>query len=245
MKRSFLPDFSAFDLWDDVIKPAFLGIGVTIVTLGPTIALVGFMLWHIFAGAPPASQNAQLKSLTTQDFNEMVATHDENKKSEEIAKKIQAMNSTAQMADPVQQVEQNTSPAVIMARLLTVPGWLIAGIFLSILWAFLYYPMAIAVAGYTESFKATINPLIGLDTMRRMGGTYARAFGMYMVLQVIGIVLIVIVSVLTAPFNLPMIGNLPGTFLNGVLTFYLNLVIACLMGLALFKSADRLGIATD
>jgi len=40
-------------------------------------------------------------------------------------------------------------------------------------------------------------------------------------------------------------GNLPALFIDGSLTFYFNLVIACILGLSLFKCADRLGIAVD
>ncbi|HEX8285448.1 MAG TPA: hypothetical protein VF588_18985 [Pyrinomonadaceae bacterium] len=32
---------------------------------------------------------------------------------------------------------------------------------------------------------------------------------------------------------------------RGIVTFYTSLVIACVLGLALFKSADRLGIEID
>jgi hypothetical protein len=41
---------------------------------------------------------------------------------------------------------------------------------------------------------------------------------------------------------MPFVGNLPGKFVGGVFTFYTSLVIACVLGLALFKSADRFGI---
>ena len=33
--------------------------------------------------------------------------------------------------------------------------------------------------------------------------------------------------------------------MGGIVTFYFNLVIACLLGLALYKSADRLDLVTD
>jgi uncharacterized membrane protein len=105
--------------------------------------------------------------------------------------------------------------------------------------------MALAVAGYTESFGSVINPLVGLDTIRRMGGTYFKAFGMVLVIQMVGFVVAVIVAMITAPFALPFFGNLPATFIDGSLTFYFNLVIACILGLSLFKCADRLGISTE
>jgi hypothetical protein len=112
-------------------------------------------------------------------------------------------------------------------------------------WAIFYYPMALAVAGYTESFGSVVNPMVGLDTIRRMGLTYFKAFGMVLVIQVVGFVLAVIVAVITAPMALPFLGNLPAMFIDGALTFYFNLVIACLLGLSLYKCADRLGINVD
>jgi hypothetical protein len=44
---------------------------------------------------------------------------------------------------------------------------------------------------------------------------------------------------------MPFVGNLPGKFVGGAVTFYSSLVLACVLGLALFKSADRLGIELD
>jgi hypothetical protein len=40
-------------------------------------------------------------------------------------------------------------------------------------------------------------------------------------------------------------GNLFGNFINATFTFYFNLVVACILGLSLFKCADRLGIQLD
>ncbi len=50
---------------------------------------------------------------------------------------------------------------------------------------------------------------------------------------------------ITAPVALPFFGNLPAMFIDGSVTFYFNLVIACVLGLSLYKCADRLGISTS
>ena|GEM_PF-4825084 len=52
-------------------------------------------------------------------------------------------------------------------------------------------------------------------------------------------------AVVTSPFALPFVGNLVGSFINATFTFYFNLVVACILGLSLFKCADRLGINVD
>jgi hypothetical protein len=90
-----------------------------------------------------------------------------------------------------------------------------------------------------------VNPLVGLDTIRRMGTTYFKAFGMVILVQVISFVAGMIIFIVTSPLTLPFMGNLVGNFINAIFTFYFNLVIACILGLSLFKCADRLGINVD
>ena len=112
-------------------------------------------------------------------------------------------------------------------------------------WALFYYPMALTVAGYTQSFGSVLNPLVGLDTIRRMGVTYFKGFAMVVVVQLVAFLIGGVISVITAPFALPFMGNLVGNFINATFMFYFNLVVACILGLSLFKCADRLGIAVD
>lgn len=106
-------------------------------------------------------------------------------------------------------------------------------------WGVFYYPMALTVAGYTQSLESVINPLVGLDTIRRMRSTYFKAFAMVLAVQLIAL------GVGATPFAVPFMGNWFGTFINATLTFYFNLVIACILGLSLFKCADRLDIIID
>src|SRR5437016_3539210 len=97
----------------------------------------------------------------------------------------------------------------------------------------------------TQSAGAVINPMIGLDTIRRMGATYFKASGMVLLVQAVGLIVGVVISVITAPLAVPFFGNLPGTFIDATIAFYFNLVIACLLGLSLFKCGERLGINVD
>jgi len=66
-----------------------------------------------------------------------------------------------------------------------------------------------------------------------------------LLLQTVSFIVAVIVAIVTAPFALPFVGNLPAKFIDGSVTFYFNLVIACLLGLSLHKCADRVGISVD
>jgi hypothetical protein len=40
-------------------------------------------------------------------------------------------------------------------------------------------------------------------------------------------------------------GNIVANFISATFSFYFNLVVACILGLSLFKCADRLGISVD
>ncbi|HYP54371.1 MAG TPA: hypothetical protein VEQ42_12560, partial [Pyrinomonadaceae bacterium] len=66
LDKNFLPDFSEMSIWDDIVVPIFLGLGVTIVTIGPTVLLVVALLFGWFGtsrtplptplAAPPAQE---------------------------------------------------------------------------------------------------------------------------------------------------------------------------------------------
>src|SRR5262249_52431573 len=51
VNRSFMPDFSAFSMWDDFAVPLGLGIGIVIVTWGPIIVLTLVLVFGVFASA--------------------------------------------------------------------------------------------------------------------------------------------------------------------------------------------------
>ena len=255
LNRSFMPDFSEFSPWDDLVMPLFLGIGITIVTWGPIIALVIALLFGVMSGpgAPkivPGQEMAagQDSGPTPDELAPLTDPNADPKELEEANKKLNNLQPGSQIAQEAKRSQEENEPGAAVSMLLPYLG---AGILLLVLillclgWAFFYYPMALTVAGYTQSFGSVINPLVGLDTIRRMGLTYFKAFGMVVVVQVVALIASVIISFVTSPFNLPFVGNLPANFINGTATFYFNLVIACVLGLSLYKCADRLGINVD
>src|SRR6185295_5895971 len=144
----------------------------------------------------------------------------------------QAKESQEKLNDPMADLK-------MLRSYVYLPMVLVGLFLLSVLWGIFYGPMALCVAGYTEHFGSVVNPLVGLDTIRRMGLTYFKAFGMVIVLQIVAFVISVIVAIITAPLAMPFFGNLPANFIDGTFTFYFNLVIACLLGLSLHKCADK------
>lgn len=114
--------------------------------------------------------------------------------------------------------------------------------FLTFLWGCIFFPAACAVAGYSKSFLATINPLVGLDTMKRLGGTYLKILLMAFVLVVLAGFISLVIAAVLSPLDLPGLGNLPATFISALFTFYLWAVFSCIIGYALFKKGDKLGL---
>ena len=253
LNRSFMPDFSSFSLWDDLVVPIFLGIGIIVVSWGPLIVLVFALIFGAISGGgvghTSLGHGDKASGISPEDLKVLTDPNADPQKLEEANKKLQETRPGAQIAREAEQSKAEASdPAGSLRYLLPYfsAGIVFVMLFLLVIaWGVFYSPMALAVAGYTQSPASVLNPLVGLDTIRRMGSTYFKAFGMVIIVQLIAFVVGAIVAVVTSPFTLPFMGNLVGNFINATFTFYFYLVIACILGLSLFKCADRLGIAVD
>jgi flagellar biosynthesis protein FlhB len=113
------------------------------------------------------------------------------------------------------------------------------------LWGLFYFPAACAVAGYTRTFSATINPLVGLDTIKRLGSTYVAILFMGLILLIASVVVGFVFAVALSAFDLPGFGNLPAKALGAIFSFYLWIVFSCILGYAIFKRSDALQIQTS
>ena len=115
--------------------------------------------------------------------------------------------------------------------------------FLMLLWGLFYFPAACAVAGYTRSFLAVINPTVGLDTIRRLGFDYAKVLMMCIVLIIIWMFVMIAAAIVLSPFDLPRMGNIPAKIISFFIGFYFTIVFSCILGFALYKASDRLKLA--
>jgi hypothetical protein len=249
LNRSFMPDFSAFSLWDDLVVPIFLGIGIIVVSWGPLVVLVFALIYGAISGGMGHHNDQAAESLNHEHLSTLTDPDADPEKLAEANQKLQETRPGAEIAREAEQSKAEANDPTASLRYLM--PYLGAGIVFVLLflvliaWGVFYSPMALTVAGYTQSLGSVLNPLVGLDTIRRMGATYFKAFGMVIMVQVAAFVVGVIVAIVTSPFTLPFMGNLVGNFINATFTFYFYLVIACILGLSLFKCADRLGIAVD
>ena len=111
---------------------------------------------------------------------------------------------------------------------------------LCLLWGLFYFPAACAVAGYTQSFVATVNPTVGLDTIKRLGFDYAKILLMGLGIVIMSGIISVVLSVVFSAFDMPGVGNIPARAIGAVFGFYFAVVFSCVLGFAMFKASDRL-----
>ncbi|MGB8507656.1 MAG: hypothetical protein WCD76_04565, partial [Pyrinomonadaceae bacterium] len=179
--RDFLPDFSAFSFLDDVLMPALLGVGVTIVALGPAILLVLLLLFGWLGGlkgqTTQAAADARYQEMRRKAGEEANRIAGEKLNSEEIQKlaggtqeeqqvvlnKLRraemedaaAKKKDAAISEKVEESDDGHDMTVTFAlQFLKRPGFILLLGLLAVGWAIFYYPMALAVAGYTEDFKS-------------------------------------------------------------------------------------------
>ena len=105
------------------------------------------------------------------------------------------------------------------------------GIVIAVIWMVAYLPVALTVAARTKRVLSTLSPPIGLDTIKKMGGTYWQALAIYLAIVVAQTVAAYVLGLI------PFLGSLAAAFVNT----YAALIIGCTLGLAVFKRATELG----
>lgn len=284
LNENFMPSFDDFSLWDDVVQPFFLSIGVYIASFGPFIATILIAFFMVLGAVQQeldpfkadaarslnpdvpyavnaTKQSQQINSLidrtkqTQQQRLEALERDDEspvsanaNTPGADEEEYFRKMNETIQQHRKAQLESTfgktaETREKEQQALFSKILGYgaiflLLAGI--TLLWGLFYFPAACAVAAYTRSFAATINPSVGFDTIKRLGGSYFLILLMGLFLLIASVIVSGFVSAVFMAFDLPGVGNLPAKAIGSMFGFYLWVVFSCLLGYALYKASDRL-----
>ncbi|MEP6847957.1 MAG: B-box zinc finger protein [Acidobacteriota bacterium] len=278
----FMPRFDEFNLWDDVVHPFFLSIGVYISAFGLFLVMAivgGYMVYNAMAAEQQAmlSQIQKLPGSTLYDpqkpiqqsgevskvLSETKRQNDERLQTQadiangsqpaatsagDTEESVMRANETIQKVQKAQveaaigrspQTQTDEREAFLKKILgLAAPVVVLAGI--GLLWGLFYFPAACAVAGYTRSFMATINPLVGLDTIRRLGLDYFKLLFMALVIVICVAMVSFILDLIFSPFSMPGFVNIPARIVGSLFSFYFWAVFCCLIGFMLYKASDRL-----
>lgn len=261
--KNFMPDFDDFSIWDDVVHPFFLSIGAYIASFGLLIVLVAGMVWYTInqissiqtsnfnqisrqlkdAKADPAfTQNWELNS---EEVNLTPAQRQalEDKEIEELQNLIQESGKGQLESVVGKNPEARQKETMeIFGNILKVGIPFLGLAFLALLWGLFYFPAACAVAGYTRSFTATINPLVGLDTIRRLGADYVKILVMCFLLALMSGFISGTIALFLSPFEMPALGNIPAKAVSSLFTFYFSIVFAVTLGFALYKNSAKLSL---
>ena len=139
------------------------------------------------------------------------------------------------------ETQEKESEAMMQNFLSLAPPLVVLGAIFFI-WGIFYFPVACAIAGYTRSFSATINPVVGLDTIKRLGGAYIGILVMGFLLILASMIVSGIAAVVLSAFNMPGFGNLPAKAIGALFGFFVWVVFSCILGYAMYKKSDRLAL---
>jgi len=278
---NFMPDFEDFSVWDDVVQPFILSVGVYLISFGAfmVVLLGGFYLvssaaeakmnairsqvekipgTHYYAAKDTLKQSDDVREVlarTQQQNNERLqlqndiangntntgVVDEESKQQEELLREANAGTKAsleAVLGKTAETREQENRE--IFQGLLALPAPLVIVGAIALLWGLFYFPVACIVAGYTRSFASIVDPLVGLDTIKRLGATYAKVLIMGLCLLIAAALVAWAADGLFAAFYLPGMGNLPARAVCSFFGFYVFVVFSCVIGYSMFKCSDRL-----
>lgn len=238
--RSFMPSISDIS---DLAGPVKLGFAALLISAGPLLALL-FMLpvQQALSLSGARERPALLEAAHAQEPPSPAPAEpglpdeaDEDDAGEPAEDPAEGAPSEAGEPTPepdidsllLQQPEEVAPPEEPL-----VPVWGWALVVLAFAWNIAYAPVALTVAAISQSFLQTINPLLGIDTIRRMGNVYWQAMGYYTAITAVQLLL-------GFGFGLiPILGGVVRAFVDS----WALLSIGCLLGRAVFKRAAELGL---
>lgn len=272
---NFMPSFDDFSLWDDVVHPFFLSIGVYLVSFGLVIVIViGTIIWGLnqVSNAISDSYDPYKSTKIVTDKNSPIKNNPNFQKQDEFygdgempdeddinrtQSKPGDTEEDVRRADKLindyrkKQIESGLgkSPETVkQERQQMLEGFMRSGLVIlllvgiGLLWGIFYFPAACCVAGYTRSFVATLNPTIGLETIKLLGWDYVKIWFMGFVIVIASGVIGLILGLIFSAFDLPTFGNLPANAIGAMVWFYLWSVFSVILGFALYKNADKMNL---
>jgi hypothetical protein len=214
--RTFMPDGDI----TDIVRALRLSFAALAISAGPLVLCVFLVPGAaLLMSAGPGGPEARLEAVHAQPI-EPSPEPAERDEDEEPAEASPAAGEVA--------LEDTPRSAGGVVAVLGV--WILA-VGAAFLWWVLYAPVALIVAALSKSVLSTLNPLIGIDTIRKMGSTYWQALGIYLVIAVTQTVVGFVFD------RIPVAGGLLRSFVDA----YGYPAVGCTLGLAVYKKAAELG----
>jgi hypothetical protein len=110
-------------------------------------------------------------------------------------------------------------------------------------WMIFYYPIALLVATISQSFWSTINPLVGLNAIHKLGKTYFQLLAMYFAVFAAALVLLALLATFILPTGFNLLTLIIFVIAGAIIAppfFYANMVLASMLGRLLFKCGEKI-----
>lgn len=254
--ENFMPSFDDFNLWDDVIHPFILSIGTYLVSFGLLFAIILggiYFAWKSIESAPASDTTwnqtfDKMKEGNAQQNQSGAMTPEQAKAlSDQNAEKFQELEKQLRQSQAQQQQEAlgGSSPDTgkMVAGLAKYGGIFVIAVLLALGWGLFYFPAACTVAGYTRSFAATVNPTVGLDTIKRFGVDYVKILVFTLMIFVFAGIINYMLGMILSPFDLPRMGNLAAKAFGSLFSFYFSVVFSVILGYALYKNSAKFNLS--
>jgi hypothetical protein len=212
--RDVMPDFRD---WSEIVHAMRLSLAALVISAGPLfLCLVLIPGTELLRRGQPIVQSPRLEAVHAQPPSSPAAEERADEAEDE-------PSSDSETASPFEADRDGRGSVAGPLAML--------GIVVAALWMVAYLPVALTVAALSKSIFSTVNPLIGADTIKKMGGTYWQALAIY--------VAIVLVQAVTGwgLRLIPLAGGLVASFVDA----YAALAIGCTLGMAVFKKGAELG----
>jgi len=219
--RGYMPNFGDIT---DIVHPLRLSLAAFLAASWPLIVLP-------FVAGPPElpslmeSRSAGDAVVHAQEAAEPVFEEDESGAAEEGEEAEEGTDEGEEAGAARLEEEEAWEPE-------RRPAWVLPLYGLAFLWQLLYMPMALIVAAISRGFFKTLNPIIGVEAIGKMGSAYWFAAVLYTVLSTLQLFIDRLLGIV------PIAGSLVGSFIGA----YVALTTGCALGLAVFKKAKELNL---
>ena len=255
---NFLPKLNKYNIWEDVIHPSFLSIGVYLAAFGLFFAITisaGFYTWYKYSNEME-SVESQMRQ-TDSRMNTIVKnarSNIETSYQNQILQTPADGNNTADLEQMIEQTKEESFESIFGTNHLgdnqEIEKFAKSFVRISVpfqmpmLFAFIvglfYFPAAASIAGSTRSLGKTVNPFTALKIIKSFGLDYFKILFLSSVFVFITFSAAAVCYFLFSDFSLKLVGILSAITIGSVLSFYFWTVFSYFLGMAVYNKSENI-----
>ena len=261
----FLPRLNKYNIWEDVIHPSLLSVGVYLISFGLFFAVT---LGAGFYARYKVSNNLEDVEMEMRQTNDRVNSILKNsQKNLDDSNKNQNDPLTSNIDNPpvktphldeiIKDRKENYTQSIFgenylgdnqeLEKLAISIMRLSVAFQMPILFTFIfglfYFPAAGAIAGSTRSFVKTLNPFLGFKTIKKFGLDYFKIILTSLLFVGVSFAAATGFYLLFSGFNFKFAGILSAIIVGSLFTFYFWIVFSYLLGSAVYNQSVNASVS--